>query len=1026
MIRSLWGVVLGLMVALLTACGGGGSDAGDCVIGCSGDGGSTAKVSELRIALSSNTIDLTSPSPVTVTVTAVNAANQAVADAVVTVSVNQEGNILAGATKTDASGVLTATLTAGTNKTVRVMTVTAVSGTVSKQAAVAVVEGGPSSPVSDLRIALSSASIDASAPAPVAVTVTAVNATNQVVSNAPVTLSVANGGLITATGSKTDGSGVLAGNLELGDNRAVRTMTVTAISGSIAKSAVVSVVEGSPSATVAELRVTAATSTISNKAPAPVEVTVQAVNANNLPVSGAPVTVRADQGGVVTAGSATTGPAGTLTVTLGMGSDPTPRVITLTATSGTRTGTGQVTVVDGFSAGSASLALSLSSATVSNSSAADVNVTLLDAKGVAVPSAVVTFSSEGGLGRFSANSALTDSQGKAKVELRPATSTTAGADYVLASAQVNGTDVTAKKGFSVQATPVDIQSVTSDAAAGIGAYGQTNIEVQLSGTLPGVPVTLQAASQCAASGKATILPALLTTYNGKGSFVLKDNQCGLNANGDTVTFTVVGSTAAKSIDIPIGKPSASSLAYVSAAPSVIYLKGSGFTESSTVTFQVRDSAGSPLPNVPVTLSLVSATGGVTLEGANEIRKSDSNGQVTGRVVSGTVPTPVRVRAELLTSTGASTGISTVSSGLSIAVGLPSQQNFSLSQQIFNIEGGDVDGTTNSFTIIASDRMGNPVPDDTVINFIAEGGQIASNAFTKSTQGLSSATATFQSASPRPADGRVTVLAYASGEESFLDKNGNNSWDTGELFQDLGDPFVSRAYIDTYNPAIDQLISSGVTGACPATDASVLLPGGVTTPSAAGTCDGTLQGTQKPGRNFVRRAAEVVLSTSRPTVYLRRGGGVNTPFGLPSTAVLDGSCTTRTMLVNGAGGTETFYVLGSMRESDAQAGFVGGRIFGLPASSSISVVLADTNEIRLNPMPAETEVSVTATDGLSVKVLGGTPVANTSNATNVQISLGFDATTTAGTLTVSTKTKKGQGVSYGIAVSRNAATSQCTR
>ncbi|WP_452177529.1 Ig-like domain-containing protein [Ideonella paludis] len=297
MIRSLWGVVLGLMVALLTACGGGGSDAGDCVIGCSGDGGSTAKVSELRIALSSNTIDLTSPSPVTVTVTAVNAANQAVADALVTVSVDQEGNILAGASKTDASGVLTATLNAGTNKSVRVMTITAVSGTVSKQASVAVVEGGPSSPVSDLRVALSSASIDASAPAPVAVTVTAVNASNQVVSNAPVTLSVANGGLITAAAAKTDGSGILTGNLELGDNRAVRTMTVTAISGAIAKSAVVSVVEGSPSAAVAELRVTAATSTISNKAPAPVEVTVQAVNANNLPVSGAPVTVRADQGG---------------------------------------------------------------------------------------------------------------------------------------------------------------------------------------------------------------------------------------------------------------------------------------------------------------------------------------------------------------------------------------------------------------------------------------------------------------------------------------------------------------------------------------------------------------------------------------------------------------------------------------------------------------------------------------------------------------------------------------------------------
>ncbi|MDZ7814232.1 MAG: hypothetical protein U5L74_14520, partial [Ideonella sp.] len=193
--------------------------------------------------------------------------------------------------------------------------------------------------------------IDASAPTPVSISITAVNAANQLVSNAPVALSVDAGGLITAAAAKTDGSGVLQGTLELGNDRRVRPLTITAISGAIAKSIVVSVVEGSPSAAVAELRVTAATSTISNKAPAPVEVTVQAVNANNLPVSGAPVTVRADQGGVVTAGAATTSAAGTLTVTLGMGADTTPRTITLTATSGTKTGTGTVTVVDGFSAG---------------------------------------------------------------------------------------------------------------------------------------------------------------------------------------------------------------------------------------------------------------------------------------------------------------------------------------------------------------------------------------------------------------------------------------------------------------------------------------------------------------------------------------------------------------------------------------------------------------------------------------------------------------------------------------------------
>ena len=1005
MIRSLWGVVLGLVVMLLASCGGGGSDAGDCVIGCSGDGGTTAKVAELRIALSSNTIDLTSPSPVTVTVTAVNASNQAVADAAVTVSVNEEGNILANASKTDSAGVLTAILDAGSKKTVRVLTVTAISGTISKQAAVAVVEGGPSSPVTDLRITVSSSSIDAAAPAPVLVTVTAVNASNQTVSNAPVTLSVDAGALITAAAAKTDGSGVLGGTLELGSNRAVRPLTVTAISGAIAKSAVVSVIEGSPSAAVAELRVTAANSTISNKAPSPVEVTVQAVNANNLPVSGAPVTVRADQGGVVTAGSATTSAAGTLTVTLGMGSDTTPRVITLTATSGSKTGTGNVTVVDGFNAGTASVALTLSSTTVSNSAASNVNVTLLDAKGAAVPNAVVTFSSEKGLGRFSANSALTDAQGKAQVQLSPASSTSAGADYVLVSAQVNGVDVTSKAGFSVIAIPIQIQSLTSDAPAGVGPYGQTNIDVVLSGTLPGVPVTLQAVSQCTAVGKATLLPALLTTSIGSGSFVLKDNQCGVNSNSDTVTVSVVGSTASKSIQIPIGKPSAASLAFVSASPSVIYLKGSGFTESSTVTFQVRDSSANPLPNVPVTLSLVNATGGVALEGANVPRNSDSNGQVSGRVIAGTVPTPVRVRAELSDTPA----VSTVSSGLSVAVGLPSQQNFSLSQKTINIEGWNYDGTSNSYTIIASDRMGNPVPDDTAINFVTEGGgQIASQAFTKSVAGLSSATATFQSSEPRPADGRVTILAYALGEESFLDLNGNNVWDGGnsaEPFQDLGDAFVSRRFVSLYDPLVDQTFSlSNSTSNC-APNTNPLLPANATIPSIGTRCDNA------PGRNFVRRATETVLSTSSPEIYIFRGG-VNTPLGLPGNATLNANCSTRSIVSSSDGvTTSTFYS-------------VSTGIFN--ATGGMTLLLADSNPNRLNPMPAGTKVTVSGTDGLAVKVLGGTPVVSTSEATTIGVSVGFDATTTAGTLFITTETPKGLFTSVPVPVFKGAANSQCAQ
>ena len=60
-------------------------------------------------------------------------------------------------------------------------------------------------------------------------------------------------------------------------------------------------------------------------------------------------------------------------------------------------------------------------------------------------------------------------------------------------------------------------------------------------------------------------------------------------------------------------------------------------------------------------------GGLTLDGVSTTvtKTSDSNGLVTALVNSGTIPTPVRIRATLVTS-----AVTTSSSNLSVAVGLP--------------------------------------------------------------------------------------------------------------------------------------------------------------------------------------------------------------------------------------------------------------------------------------------------------------------------------------------------------------------
>ncbi len=70
-------------------------------------------------------------------------------------------------------------------------------------------------------------------------------------------------------------------------------------------------------------------------------------------------------------------------------------------------------------------------------------------------------------------------------------------------------------------------------------------------------------------------------------------------------------------------------------------------------------------------------------------------------------------------------------------------------------------------------------------------------------------ANFLSSSPRPTDGRITVVAYALGEESFLDQNGNNVWDATEPFQDLGSLYLDRVYNGHYNSVNDQYIALSI-------------------------------------------------------------------------------------------------------------------------------------------------------------------------------------------------------------------------
>jgi hypothetical protein len=639
------------------------------------------------------------------------------------------------------------------------------------------------------------------------------------------------------------------------------------------------------------------------------------------------------------------------------------------------------------------ITLALSSATVTAATPATVTATVKDSSGAVLANQVVTFSTTLGYGTLSAATALTNSAGQAIVTLSPAASTTVGADTLTASVTANSLTATVSTGFQLTSTDVTVSSFTSDIGSGaLSAYGQTTLTVAVSGAAVGSSVSVTVTSACVTAGKATLSPASTTTTTGTATFIFKDTGgCGSTLASDTLQAAVTGTSSSKTLSLGLTSPVASSITFVSASPETIYLKGSGFTATSQVTFKVVDVSGNALPGQSVSLVATTYTGGLTLDGVTTTltKTSDSNGLVTVLVNSGTVPTPVRVKATLVSSS-----VSTSSSNLSIAVGLPTQTAFSLSQKTLNIEGYDIDGTSNTYTVIASDRMGNPVPAGTSVNFVSEGGQIVGVGQVALTNGLASTTVNFQSASPRPTNGRITVVAYALGEESFADANGNNIYDTGEDFQDLGDVFISRTFSQTYDETNDQRIPQTLATAAACVNASsTLLALDRSVPSAAtyggaNRCDGVW------GSAFVRRATETVLSTSsaRP-LWL----------GTPS---IDSGCSVVT-LVGDTGSNVSYHAVGF------------GGLYGLSASGgTLSFLVADANSVRLNPMAAGTTVTVATSSNMTATVLGGSPVASTTSATAAAISYVF-TTGTSGTITLSFKSPSGLTTSFPVAVTTSA-------
>ena len=412
------------------------------------------------------------------------------------------------------------------------------------------------------------------------------------------------------------------------------------------------------------------------------------------------------------------------------------------------------------------------------------------------------------------SSQLTDSQGVASIKVIRAALNANGAGTLDGSSTLAGTTASGFVETTVVKSVLDYQVGNANIAltglnlgtGSLAAFGNRpiSVKVNVNGTLASdVPVQVTFNASCG-----VVSPAVVNT-DGTGTASTTYTATLPNCAGTNVTIsaTAVGANSLTGI-VPVAPSVATNVQFVSASPQLIYLRESVGTTQAQVVFKAVDSSGNPLQNKKLRLSLSNSSTGVSLDKVDNISSvdltTDSQGLVSAAVYSGTVPTSLNVRATLLDANDAPTNVFSNSNLLTVASGRAVQRSLSLAFDKLSIEGFNFDGDEAYATLSLADRQGNPVPPGTQVNFVTESGVMMPAVcfvppVTPATANspaipTSYCTVKIRSQGTRPVNGRVSVLAYVEGEEDFVDVNGNNVYDAGDSFTDLG-----RAFRDD-NPA----------------------------------------------------------------------------------------------------------------------------------------------------------------------------------------------------------------------------------
>ncbi len=459
---------------------------------------------------------------------------------------------------------------------------------------------------------------------------------------------------------------------------------------------------------------------------------------------------------------------------------------TLTASATVSAQTASVRLGSGSGSSFNNGTLSLSATQIPALGSLTVTANIVDTNGAAFTDNIeVTFSSAcvSNSDATLSNETVNTSTGTATTNYTAATCT--GTDTITATAQSNGVTLTASGNVEIMPNRIGSTSTGSFVEGSIGLglnnisiNGNTSVTVQIV-DFNGDPATslhtVNFESDCTVSGDSVFdNSGSVNTTNGTASLNYTSNSCGSGSDTIRVTTQSGGNLLTATGSINIAATTLGSISFSNVSNSLIALKGLGTStlpETTTVTFTVLDDQGQPVTGEVVDFSLDTAVGALSLATTEDI--SNDQGVVSVVARSGSSPTTFRVNATVRSNTS----IASQSTSISVATGPATQDALSLSATTLNPRGFNFDGSISTITARAADRYGNPIQDGTAISFTTEGGSITPSCTT--TNGACSVTWTSQN--PRPTDGRASILAHLTGEESFTDNNSNGIFDDADAF-----------------------------------------------------------------------------------------------------------------------------------------------------------------------------------------------------------------------------------------------------